>query len=87
MTQTLAEIQADMKARLTGKSEAIRRCPHSVYIPAGDKRALYCRLCTPEGPDAYRAAPAEAKKPRKKTKASTVSVQTPELSQTIQNTA
>jgi hypothetical protein len=28
----------------------IRKCEHSVYIPEGETRALYCTYCTPGGP-------------------------------------
>ena len=28
----------------------INRCPHGVYIPAGDVTAPYCTYCTPGGP-------------------------------------
>lgn len=87
---TLEEMQAEMRARVSGNLESgrISRCPHSIYIPAGDKKAIYCRICTPEGPDAHRATPAEAPKKRRKTKAtgrpsSTFPVLTPELSQTV----
>src|SRR5258708_1403740 len=28
----------------------ISKCEHSVYIPQGETRAIYCRICTPDGP-------------------------------------
>ncbi len=80
MAQTLAEMQAEMKSRATGG-----KCPHGIWKPAGDPVAYYCSLCWPSGPDAaFRATPVEApKKPRKKTKASTETVQTSELGQAV----
>ena len=28
----------------------MRRCEHSVYIPKGSEKALYCSFCNPGGP-------------------------------------
>jgi hypothetical protein len=84
MAQTLAEMQAEMLARsgrVSGDqgSACITRCPHSIYIAVGDPVAYYCRLCCPSGADAvFRATAVEApKKPRKKTKACTETVLSP----------
>lgn len=63
----LAAAQAEMKSRASGGLSPAGKCEHGVYKPAGDKKALYCRLCTPEGPDAVRASVSD--KPRKPRKA------------------
>lgn len=31
-------------------TKSFRRCPHGVYIPAGEATAPYCTYCTPGGP-------------------------------------
>lgn len=45
---------APLNPNVVPASGTISRCPHSVYIPAGEVRAPYCSYCSPGGPSNQR---------------------------------
>jgi hypothetical protein len=49
-TNSFRTQSAPLTPHVVPSGGTIQRCPHSVYIPAGEVTAPYCTYCTPGGP-------------------------------------